>query len=213
MNKHQHTIDIYNQHVQNYVNKFMDLGLYKDTFDYLLENIPADGNILELGCGPGNVVKHLKSKRSDLQITGIDLAPEMIKEAKEQNPESKFEVMDICDSGQILEQFNAVIAAFCLPYISYDDIDDLFKNIRYLTMENGLLYVSCMEGPKQRSGFEKTSFTGDNEMYINYYEREEIELLLKKNNFTVEAFYTKDYPEEDGSVTIDLMYIARKYSV
>lgn len=137
----------------------------------------------------------------------------MIKEAKEQNPESKFEVMDICDSGQILEQFNAVIAAFCLPYISYDDIDDLFKNIRYLTMENGLLYVSCMEGPKQRSGFEKTSFTGDNEMYINYYEREEIELLLKKNNFTVEAFYTKDYPEEDGSVTIDLMYIARKYSV
>lgn len=212
MDRHHHTVNVYNQHVQEYVNRFMDLGLYKDTFDILLELLPPNARILELGCGPGNVVQYLRSKRSDLDIFGIDLAPEMIKEAQRQNPDSRFEVMDIRDAGQIQEKFDAVIAAFCLPYISYGDVPALFANCRKLVADNGILYVSCMEGPRSRSGFEKTSFTGDDEMYINYYERDEIESLLKSNGFTIEGFFTKNYLEADTSVTIDLFYLARLIS-
>jgi trans-aconitate methyltransferase len=163
-----------------------------------------------LGCGPGNVVKYLKSKRNDLNILGIDLAPEMIKEARRFNPDSKFELLDIRDVGQIKEKFDAIVAAFCLPYISPVDVDGLFNNLDDLTSPNGLVYLSCMEGSGERSGFEKTSFTGESEMYINYYERSDIEARLKQHNFTVEAFYTKDYPETDGSTTIDIIYIATK---
>ena len=212
MNKHQHTVNVYNQYVQEYVNRFMDLGLYRDTFDYFLELVPANAKVLELGCGPGNVVKYLKSKRADLDIFGIDLAPEMIKEAQRQNPGSRFEVMDIRDAGKIPQKFDAVIAAFCLPYISYEDVPALFANCRKLVADDGVLYVSCMEGPKSRSGFEKTSFMGEDEIYINYYERGEIELLLKANGFTIEGFFSKNYLEVDTSVTIDLFYLARLIS-
>ena len=212
MDNHLHTVSIYNGHVKEYVNKFMGLDLYKDTFDSFLEHVPAKGNILELGCGPGNVVKYLKSKRKDLYILGIDLAPEMIKEAKKQNPDSNFEVMDIRNADQIKQKFSAVIAAFCLPYISYNDVAALFRNFYHLTANNGLLYLSCMEGTRERSGYEKTSFTGDSEIYINYYERNEIELWLKEHNFDIKAFYTKDYPETDGSTTTDMIYIAKKIS-
>lgn len=213
MDRHQHTVNIYNQHVQDYVSKFMDLGLYKDTFDAFLRFVPSKARVLELGCGPGNVVQYLRSKRDDLDILGIDLAPAMIMEAVKQNPGSRFEVMDIADAGQIQQQFDAVIAAFCLPYISYNYIDELFRNFARLTANDGLLYISCMEGLVTRSGFEKTSFTGDDEMYINYYERSAIERRLKENHFKIEAFFTKDYPETDGSVTIDLVYIARRAEV
>ena len=211
-NPHLATVKVYNAHVKEYVSKFMDLDLYRDTFDAFLELLPTNAKILELGCGPGNVVKYLKSKRVDLDIFGIDLAPEMIKEAQRQNPDSQFEVMDIRDTGEIPQQFDAVIAAFCLPYISYDDVPALFANCRKLVVDNGLLYVSCMEGPKSRSGFEKTSFTGEDEMYINYYERSEILSLLKENGFIIEGFFTKDYPESDGSTTIDIFYLARLIS-
>jgi hypothetical protein len=67
-----------------------------------------------------------------------------------------------------------------------------------------------MEGPPERSGFEKTSFTGDDELYITYYERGAIEARLSENGFLTEMFFTKAYPETDGSVTTDLIYIARK---
>lgn len=205
-----HNVKVYNQYVQEYVNRFFDLGLYKDTFDSFLEFVPSKPKVLELGCGPGNVVKYLSSKRNDLDILGIDLAPEMITEAQRQNPGSRFVVMDIRDAGELNEKFDAIIAAFCLPYISYDDVPALFANCRKLLADNGMLYVSCMEGTRNRSGFEKTSFTGDREMYINYFERSEIELLLQDNGFAVERFFAKDYLEVDGSVTVDIFYIAKK---
>ena len=133
-------------------------------------------------------------------------------EAKKQNPGARFELMDIREIGQLKQQFNAVIAAFCLPYISYDDVPALFEDIRNLTTEKAWVYVSFMEGKRDRSGFEKTSFTGDKELYINYHDKLEIERLLEKNGFLLKKFFTKDYPEPDGSVTTDIILIAQKHT-
>jgi cyclopropane fatty-acyl-phospholipid synthase-like methyltransferase len=188
----------------------MDLDLYKDTFEHLLKHLPQEASLVELGCGPGNVVKYIKSKRQDLHFVGIDLAPEMIKAAQKENPGEEFRVLDIRNAGEIHGRFDAVIAAFCIPYLSFDDLPDLFSNMRRLTSEKGIIYLSCMEGAEERSGFEKTSFTGQDELYINYYPRNKIESLMKKYDFEIVKFYTKDYLEADGSTTTDLIYIARK---
>jgi cyclopropane fatty-acyl-phospholipid synthase-like methyltransferase len=212
MDKHQHTIKMFSEYVAEYVGRFMNLGLYSDTFDEFAKMLPSKATVLELGCGPGNVAKYLLAKRSDLDILGIDLAPGMIEEAKKQNPGARFELMDIRETGQLKQRFNAIIAAFCLPYISYDDVPAMFENIHNLTAENAFLYVSFMEGNRQRSGFEKTSFTGDKEIYINYHDRLEIERLLEKNGFGLKAAFTKDYPEPDGSTTKDVILIAKKIS-
>src|SRR5687767_13608952 len=105
-----HTVNVYNQHVKEYMNTFMDLDLYKDTFNHLLDALPPGATVLELGCGPGNVVKYLKTKRADLQILGIDLAPAMIEAAKKENPGVEFKQLDIRNAGEIEGSFNAVIA-------------------------------------------------------------------------------------------------------
>jgi hypothetical protein len=47
-------------------------------------------------------------------------------------------------------------------------------------------------------------------MYIYYHQRSVLENLLSQNGFQIEHFYTKDYPEADGTVTTDLIYIAKK---
>lgn len=212
MDKHQHTVRMFSEHVSEYVGRFMDLSLYSDTFEQFAAILPKNATALELGCGPGNVVKYLRSIRNDLDIMGIDLAPGMIEEAKKQNPGVRFELMDIRDIGQLNQRFNAVIAAFCLPYISYDDVPALFENIRDLTADDALVYVSFMQGEKERSGFEKTSFTGDKEIYINYHDKLETKHLLEKNGFVVTNLFTKDYPEADGSVTTDIILVAKKHS-
>lgn len=210
MLSNQHTITIYNQHVKEYMNKFMDLNLYKDTFEYLLEKLPLGGNVLELGCGPGNVAKYILDKRPDLHYLGIDLAPEMIKVAKEVNPDAEFQLMDIRNADQIGGCFDAVLAPFCIPYLSADDLPGVIANMKRLTAGKGMIYLSFMEGPRERSGFEKTSFTGEDELYISYYPKNEIESLLKEQQFEITRSYSKDYPEMDGSVTTDLIYIAER---
>jgi predicted TPR repeat methyltransferase len=210
MDKNRHTVEVYNQHVDTYVHKFMDLGLYKDTFDPLLKHLPTDAQVLELGCGPGNVVKYLKSNRVDLHIKGIDLAPQMIVEAQVQNPGVSFEVMDIKSINTIETRFNAIVAAFCLPYMEYDDAPGLFRDVSELLEDDGIFYLSCMEGVRERSGFEKTSFTGDDEMYINYYPRKGIEAWLNAYKFEIISFQEKGYQESDGTMTIELFFTALK---
>jgi ubiquinone/menaquinone biosynthesis C-methylase UbiE len=211
LDKYQHNVKMFSDHVAEYMDRFMDLKLYRHTFDRFIEMLPTGATVLELGCGPGNVVKYLTSKRSDLDILGIDLAEGMIREAKKQNPGARFELMDIHAIGQLNQQFSAVIAAFCLPYISYDNVPALFENIRDLTSNHALVYVSFMEGRRERSGFERTSFTGDEEVYINYNDRMEIESLLEKNGFFIEVVIYQDYKEPDGSTTTDTIVIAKKY--
>lgn len=204
------TVQVYNEYVNEYLNKFMHFDLYNDTFDAFLHLLPQESSILELGCGPGNVVKYFLDKRPDLNIWGLDLAPEMLKQAELLNPRARFSLMDIRNVGQIAEVFDGVVGAFCLPYLSFEDLDLFFKNLGTLTKDQGFVYLSCMEGRAEQSGFEKTSFTGDSEIYIYYHQRDQLEAKLAANGFVVEHFYTKDYPEPDGSVTIDLIYIARK---
>jgi len=188
----------------------MDLQLYKHTFDHLLERLVPDAAVLELGCGPGNVIRYLKTKRPDLQIVGTDLAPEMIKAASIANPDSVFQLMDIRQAAAIEGNFDAVIAAFAIPYLSPSDLPALFQQMKRLTAaKKGLMYVSCMEGSPEKSGFEKTSFTGASEMYIQYYTRHEIESLITRQDFTITQRFLIDYPESDGSFTTELVYIAK----
>jgi trans-aconitate methyltransferase len=118
MDNCQINVSVYNQYVNEYIDRFMDLSLYKDSFSLLLKELPPGSAILELGCGPGNVVKYIKANRSDFQILGIDLAPEMIKAAKATNPDSEFKLLDIRQADEIKGHFDAVIAAFCIPYLS-----------------------------------------------------------------------------------------------
>lgn len=210
MGNNLYAASIYNQHVKEYMNKFMDLTLYKDTFEYLLEKLPYGGNVLELGCGPGNVAKYILDKRPDLHYLGIDFAAEMIKAAKEVNRNAEFQRMDIRNAGQIEGSFDAVMAPFCIPYLSADDLPGVIANMKRLTADKAIIYLSFMEGPRERSGFEKTCFTGDDELYISYFPKSETELLLKKHDFEITRSYNKDYPEMDGSVTTDLIYIAEK---
>jgi cyclopropane fatty-acyl-phospholipid synthase-like methyltransferase len=205
-----HNADIYNRHVQNYVDKFMDLGSYAQTFQSLIKALPPGASVLELGCGPGNVIAHLYQQRPDLEITGIDLSPEMIAVAKQHNMNARFLTMDLRKAENLNKIFDAVVAAFSLPYLTVDDLPGFFSLLEKLTTHHGWVYLSCMEGSSDRSGFEKTSFTGSDQLHISYFGREEIERGLKQHGFTFVAFETGEYLEPDGSTTIDLFYTARK---
>ena len=134
----------------------------------------------------------------------------MLKRAQEINPTADFILEDIRNLNKFINQYDAVIGAFCLPYLSSTDLQDFFSEMSRLTKENGYVYLSCMEGEPHKSGFEKTSFTGNSEIYIYYHERKLLEKVLLENNLQVNKFYTKDYPETDGTITTDLIYIAKK---
>ena len=209
-NRNAITIETYNKSAVQYQDKFMNFDLYNDTFDKFCNLLEAHGaNIFEIGCGPGNVTKYLLSKRPDFNITGIDLSPNMVKLSKMNNPTANFIEMDCRKIGELTEKYDAVLCAFCLPYLSKIESKELIEKVSELLVAGGIFYLSTMEDDYDKSGFETTSFSGKDEVYIYYHEFDYLSKILFKNNFEIVAFQKKNYPDANRILT-DMIFIARK---
>jgi len=70
------------------------------------------GRILDVGCGTGLVATHLRAARSDLQIDGADLSPEMLAvAAKKALYDDLFEVDLTGDLCELRSDYAAIISA------------------------------------------------------------------------------------------------------
>jgi len=72
------------------VNKPFDRGFLDRYADRI-----GEGRIVELGCGPGHVSGYLAGRGAD--ISGVDLSPGMIEQARRLFPQVPFEVGDMLD--------------------------------------------------------------------------------------------------------------------
>ncbi|MDN3620179.1 methyltransferase domain-containing protein [Polaribacter undariae] len=209
--RNKESVETYNKSASNYQDKFMKMDLYNDTFDTFCELIEDENSkILEIASGPGNVTKYLLGKKPDLKILGIDLAPNMIEFAKENNPKAEFKVFDCREISKIELQFDGIMCGFCMPYLSKEECEKLIYDASKLLNSSGLLYISTMEDDYEKSGYELTSFSGENRVYIYYHQAEFLSECLKKYGYEVIDLQRKKYPEPDGTFLTDMIFIARK---
>lgn len=210
-NKTAETIQTYDLSAQNYQDKFMQMDLYDDTYDRFCDLVKESApSVLEIGTGPGNVTQYLLSRRPDFKIFGIDLAPQMIKLARLNNPQAEFEVMDCREIHKTERKFKGIMCAFCLPYLSKEDSREFISNISQLLEPEGVLYISTMEGDYAKSGYETTSFSGKNRVYVYYHQENFITGCLEESGFKIVDLQKKRYPEQDGSFLTDMIFITQK---
>ena len=205
------TIDTYNKAAKRYQEKFMKMDLYNDTFDNFCSLIEKEGaSIFEIATGPGNITEYLNSKRPDFKIFGIDLAPNMVELARINNPQSEFKVMDCKEIRSIDKKFDGVMCGFCAPYLSKEELKTLIEDSSRLLVPSGVFYMSTMEDDYNKSGFETTSFSANNRVYIYYHQAGYITECLKDSDFEIVDIQRKNYPERDGAFLTDLIIIAKK---
>ncbi|MFK7771060.1 MAG: trans-aconitate 2-methyltransferase [Saprospiraceae bacterium] len=207
MDRNKIAVNVFDKLAKTYQDKFMNVDLYKDSFDLFCQNIKhRDSEILEIACGPGNITKHLLAKSPDLKILGIDLAPNMIDLAKINNPTANFQVMDCRNIEMFDKKFDAIMCGFCLPYLSKEETSKLILDASTLLNPSGLFYLSTMEDDYSNSTFKKGS-SGD-EIFMHYYPFNFLENILNKNHFKILHFERKKYFHNEEETT-DLIVIAQ----
>ncbi|POY39209.1 class I SAM-dependent methyltransferase [Solitalea longa] len=209
MDPYKITSETYNKIANLYQQKFMDLDLYNETYDTFCRRVEQKkAAILEIGCGPGNITRYLLSQRPDFNLTGIDVAPNMIALAQDNNPSASFKVMDCREIHLLEQQFQAIICGFCIPYLSKEDCQKLITDCAGLLNKNGILYLSFVEDDYEKSGFESNS-AGD-KIYFHYHQQDYLLQYLTENQFKIENRLYIDYPKADGSTQVHTIFIARK---
>ena len=209
MDRYKETFETWNKVASLYQDKFMDLDLYNDTYDFICNSITRDNaKILEIGCGPGNITKYLLSERPDFDIFGIDIAPNMIELAKKNNPSVSFAIMDSRQIDEIKTKYDGIVCGFCLPYLSQKDSRKLITDCYNLLNENGLIYISFVEGDPSKSGFQITS-SGDRS-YFYYHNLSDLNTKLIESNFDELNIFKVEYNKSESEIDIHTILTARK---
>lgn len=209
MDKYKETFATWNKMAKLYEDKFMNLDLYNETYDFICQSITKENaKILEIGCGPGNITKYLLSKRPDFKILGTDIAPKMIELAQQNNPTANFAVMDARQISEINDQFDGIIAGFCLPYLSPTECTTLLSISNRLLANNGFIYLSFVEGNPNDSGF-MTNSNGDR-VYFQYHELTTLQTSLNANGFENIEVFKVAYKKSAIEIDVHTIVTAKK---
>lgn len=211
MDRDKETFETWNKIASLYEDKFMDLNLYNETYDFICNSITKNkAKLLEIGCGPGNITKYLLTERPDFDIFGIDIAPNMIELAKKNNPTASFAIMDTRKIDEIKSKYDGIVCGFCLPYLSENESQKFISDSSNLLNENGLIYISFVEGEPSESEF-KVGSSGDR-VYFYYHNLEEIKNQLLLNSFKELKIFRVNYKKSETEFDIHTIITAKKSS-
>jgi ubiquinone/menaquinone biosynthesis C-methylase UbiE len=200
--------DLFDKRAKEYQDKYMNVDLYHASFDLFCSRMPTNAMVLELASGPGNITQYLLKKRPDLKIFGTDIAPNMVRLARQNNPEAQFEVMDGRDISKIDKKFDGIVCGFGLPYFSRENSLKLIADCAKLLVPGGVLYLSTMEDDYSKSSIQ-TSSQGD-ELFMYFHQADYLLGALKKNCLSPISLTRQDYPTGNEDKIIDLLIIAEK---
>lgn len=127
------------------IESFNRIALLEDKWDHnqrysklLLNEIPNGlEKILDIGCGTGEFTKKVAAKAKD--VIGIDIAPQMISEAKSRHPAENIKyILQDFDTMEEDELYDCIISIATFHHLS---LDKALPKIKNMLKPNGILIV------------------------------------------------------------------------
>lgn len=181
----QHIIELYQQHVREWIEQRGKALSEKVWLDRFLALLPNSASILDLGCGPGQPIAAYFIAQGH-QVTGVDASEYMIKMARQSFPEQIWVQQDFRE--YLPEQkFQGILAWDSFFHLTQDDQRNMFKRFaEYAQSATALMFSS---GPAQG---EAIGELGGEPLYHASLSAEEYQTLLQHNGFKLIKMIAED---------------------
>lgn len=170
------TLNAYDASVQEFAKNTEALHPEEKARDFL--NLLPGNRILDLGCGPGRDAKVFVEQ--GFQVTGVDLSLQMIEMARSRVA-AQFHVMDMENLDFPPNSFHGVWASASLLHVPKKNILRVCKALYSFLVEGGIFYLSLKKGTGE--GLQADPRYGDVQKFWSFFEKEEIEEVLKQADF------------------------------
>ncbi len=139
------TQNSYDAIAKEYAEQFQDEMDHKpfdrEMLQRLVDQVGELGTICDLGCGPGQIARYLHTLGAP--VCGIDLSPEMVKQARLLNSEIPFQQGDMLDLKRVEDNSLGGIAAFyCIIHIARADVVTTLRELKRVLRPGGTLLVT-----------------------------------------------------------------------
>jgi len=106
--------------------------------------VGARGSVCELGCGPGHVARFLH--QAGVKVSGLDLSPGMVEQARRLNPEIDFRVgnmlaLDLADGA-----VEGIAAFYCIVNLAPELLPLVFAEMARVLTPGGLALLAFHMG-------------------------------------------------------------------
>ena len=108
--------------------------------NFVVENIPKEGTVLDLICGTGYLIGKIQAERPDILFTGIDLESKYINYAKGKYPDAKLYVSDALEWDS-KTRFNAALCTGGLHHLPYNKQEKFIHKISAHVKRDGFAIV------------------------------------------------------------------------
>lgn len=197
---------------ENYAEQFHDemdrKPFDRKMLDWLAEKVGSLGVICDMGCGPGQIARYLHSR--GVKVCGVDLSPEMVRQAQSLNPHISFQQGDMFALTDVADNSYGGIAAFyAIVNVPRVSIVEALRELRRVLCPKGVLLLAFHvgQGIKHLDEFLGKEVSLD----FFFFETEEVKDYLRTAGFELEEAIERDSYSEDVEYQSRRAYIfARK---
>jgi SAM-dependent methyltransferase len=188
----------YDRVAANYAEQFRD-EMDKKPFDrkmldWLAEKVGGLGVICDMGCGPGQIARYLRGR--GVKVCGVDLSPEMVRQAQSLNPDISFQQGDMFALADIADNsYGGTAAFYAIVNIPRPAVVRALQEVRRVLRPNGVLLLAFHIG----QGIKHVDELLGEEVSLDFFffETGEVKDYLRTAGFALEEAVERDpYSEE-----------------
>ena len=199
-------IAAYGEVASAYADHFLD-ELDRKPFDrWLLERIAGlsdGGPVADVGCGPGQITAHLAMAGAD--VTGFDLSPAMVAEARRRFPDLAFEVADLASLPRA--SWSAITSWYSLVHLAPRDLPAAVSAMAGSLRAGGWLGLAVHEGNESRHMDEWFGHAVD--LDFSFHERDAVLTAVGDAGLENVEWYLRG-PSNPAETTTRLYVLARR---
>lgn len=98
-------------------------------------------NIIDVGCATGEFINFLKNNMPDSEFVGVDIAEELLVEARVRLPNDKFIRLSALELDDDIGQFDTVLALGCMSIFDDVELEIFWRNLVKICKPGGLIIV------------------------------------------------------------------------